>query len=118
MASAMMVSGRTNLSLLKALRERLEPLFVKYDTLDYLALGKPLIGEPEPYSSTIEACFNGDVWPINFSDLDEIGKIHKKDYKRLALYQDFQRLMQGVEHLRYSPPSFELVIHRDPNHPA
>ncbi|CAB4162580.1 hypothetical protein UFOVP785_62 [uncultured Caudovirales phage] len=113
MTSAIMVSGRTNLSLLKALRERLEPLFVKYDTLDYLVLRTAYGSKPRAYSTTIEACFSGEMTPMDFSDVEEWDGVHKRDFKDLVFYQHYQRLMQGNEHLS-PPPAGKMVIHRDP----
>lgn len=107
-----MVSAGQEAKLLEALRERLEPLFAKYDTLDYLVLLRAYGAQPRAYSTTIEACFNGTVEPIDFSDLEEMGRVHKRHFKEFVFYQDFQKLMQGIEHFS-DPLADEVVVHRD-----
>ena len=111
-----MVSEETKLELLKALRERLEPLFERYAYLDYLTLFRAVDEESGPYSTTIKPCFDGVETPIDFSSREWYEPApHNKEL--IQFYRHYTKLRIGWNN-QLAGDLLKLgsvVIHREPD---
>lgn len=111
-----MIDVKTNTDLLKALRERFEPLFEQYAYLDYLVLFRAVDEEYGPYSTTVEACFDGEMHPLDYSSREWYEPNgHNKEL--IQFYRKYTKLSIGWN----NPIAGDLVrlgsvvIHRDLN---
>lgn len=115
LVNAEMVSAVKSTKVLKALRERFEPLFEQYAYLDYLVLFRAVDEEYGPYSTIVEACFDGQVQPLDFSS-QEWYEPTKENKELVQFYRKYTKLSIGWN----NPIAGDLVrlgsvvIHRDP----
>ena len=113
-----MVSEVQDTTLLKALRERLEPLFERYAYLDYLVLWRACGESYGPYSTTVKVFYDGlptETLGLVEAEMQTAERNVSEEYlPGFLLYCDLWKLLKWGEGLA-SPPTSEVVIHRDPD---